>query len=269
MRKFFINQHAFFILPSNRIPKKNTYDNYLKPDELKVSTPLAKQEIPRENLKFERFKKGLGEDKDSNAKKRDWIPRNKRFENRTKMDYDMPHSSDNKPQQLPQSDVLLEMEKTWEDEPEGEGSIFGDRSTDSPLPPLSEVQAGDLAVEVTELLRDGLKTEVPSMEDFSCATDSTAQKCAWWFTKAEKEPPSEGDCHMQNLEAAPSFSSDNGSNCSFVGNVSNPGTDDADCQVNEISSTNRCDLVSERVRDPDKVDEYCVSSGQSSQIILI
>jgi hypothetical protein len=141
-----------------------------------------------------------------------------------------------------------------------EGSLFGERSNESPLPPLSQVQINSLAMEVKGLIEKGT-TELPSLEDNESTTDGTARKCAWWFAKNDKEPPPCEESKLQELEPPPSsFNSECGSGHSFEGNVSSYGLDE-ECQVHEISSTSRYDNPAGRKeRDPDKIDEYCVSN---------
>jgi hypothetical protein len=124
------------------------------------------------------------------------------------------------------------------------------------IPPLSEVQKGEFTVAVSELLMTKADVDLPTFECFSNISDATTEKCAWWFAKSDKEPPEPDEFRLPALSSGPSsIGSDNGSDNSFFENLNN-----SDCQVHEISSTSqRLEGAPEPVRDPDMVDEFCVS----------
>lgn len=137
----------------------------------------------------------------------------------------------------------------------------GDRT----IPPHTELQIGKFTIAVTELVQKQSDVRVITFEEcFSRKCDAITEKCAWWFAKCDEEPPG-FDARLPRLESVTSLcGSDDGSDTSFLGNVSDSEIRDDDCQVHEISSTShkpqdRSWNSSKVVRDPDKVDEYCVS----------
>lgn len=139
------------------------------------------------------------------------------------------------------------------------------------LPPLSEVHAGEFTIAVTELIQKKSDITTPNFEHFSYLSNATTEKCAWWFAKCERELVDIEEPRFTVLESLPSCGgSDAGSLESFAGNVSNHEAEAVgkECQVNEISSTSY-GCGAPRERDPDKVDEFCVSTSNGDFCINI
>lgn len=121
------------------------------------------------------------------------------------------------------------------------------------LPPISEVQLGEFAMAVTQLMSE--KASLPStFESYSNSCDPITEKCAWWFSKCDKDLLDFASCRFEVLKALPS-DNDSNSDSSFTGYVSDPDTSE-ETQVHEISSSSTNKKTS---RDPDRVDEFCVS----------
>ncbi|XP_021950607.1 uncharacterized protein LOC110847881 isoform X2 [Folsomia candida] len=138
------------------------------------------------------------------------------------------------------------------------------------LPPLSEiVEIGNFAKAVTVLIQKNFDISEPTFNNFTSTTDAITGKCAWWFSKCDKEPPNLEDIKLPRLDSVnSSYGSDAGSDASFLGNVSDSDRHDDNCQVHEISSTSH-KLIrgsTSSTVDPDKVDEFCGRSLLQAKI---
>lgn len=209
-------------------------------------------DVPKENLQFERFRKG--KEKDSNDfryPKPDRIKKEpevyERFKDDNRLVLLAPEApEDNKPNtpdyewEDEKEDSIVEVEQ----EKEKEKSIIVEDKPVETEGPLSDIQVTPFAVGVTTLVNDNPNVELPDTEQVTDIAEVAAMKLAWWFSKARLT-----EVRFEDLKLTDAKKNDSDSECSsFAGNVSNP--DDDEYQNAEVGE-GRCT--------DDPVNEYCVS----------